>query len=64
MDKLDNIKLDVLRIKLIEEKPCGGRGRNPSLDPRLDPDLGIVLGLSLVLDLEAVLLPEIEDRVC
>jgi len=39
---------------------------DPSLDPKLDPDLGLGLvpGLNLVLDLEAVLLPEIEDRVC
>ena len=36
---------------------------DPSLDPKLDPDLGLGLvpGLNLVLDLEAVLLPEIEE---
>jgi len=36
---------------------------DPSLDPKLDPDLGLGLvpGLNLVLGLEAVLLPEIED---
>ena len=35
---------------------------DPSLDPKLDPDLGLVPGLNLVQDLEAVLIPEIEDR--
>ena len=35
---------------------------DPGLDPRLDPDLDLVPGLNLVLDLEAVLLPEIEDE--
>merc|ERR1712226_1838673 len=30
MDKLDNTELDGRRIKLIEEKPRGGRGRDES----------------------------------
>ena len=53
-----------LKKNPVVEAAAAEKHLDPGLDPRLGPDLDLVPGLNLVLDLEAVLLPEIEDRIC